>query len=369
MGNDPTRMTKLIRRMAGLLCCSLLLAGMKAQEPGPATQGGKDVLVYKDGDRLQGRLVEQSTYTIVFNSERFGLLRVPVDDAVVIKSSKPPEPSPASVAKTAKAETPSAPPAPKPQTSAERAEAEKVSRWELFSPAVLTAKLASFFGPWHGKVSFSTEVVSDTSDRNNIALEGTLQRKWKTDEVQLKGRYDYSKTNELTTTDVIRGDGLWRHDFPKARFALYHPTFEWNRASFDKITKLPNDYFLVQQEIGVGLSLFSKASRKVRLGVSENLFDVWTTVDSSADSHDSRTVESAFVETELKLPWRMSLSQRAVYYYSIASGEVGWENRIELSKKFTETLSTSIRHEIRRDNPDGRAPDYSRLKLLFGLDF
>ena len=47
----------------------------------------------------------------------------------------------------------------------------------------------------------------------------------------------------------------------------------------------------------------------------------------------------------------------------------GWENRVELNKKLTETLSTSVRHEIRRDNPDGSAQDYTRLKLLFGLDF
>ena len=343
---------------------------VRAQEPGPVGQNGKDVLAYKDGDRLQGKFVEQSAGTIVFNSERFGILRVAVADAVVIKASKPEHAASAenkNVAATTSA--PSTTPAPNLRAAAEHAEAEKVSRWEWFSPAVLTARLANYFGPWHGKIAFSTEVVSDTSDRNNLALETQLQRKWTSDEVQLKARYDYSKTNELTTMDLIKADGLWRRDFPKSRFALYRPTFEWNRASFDKVTLAPNDYILVQQEIGVGLSLISKPSRKVRVGVSENLFDVWNTTETSTDSHDSRTVESAFLETELKLPWRMSLSQRAVYYYSIASASDGWENRIELSKKFTETLSTSIRHEIRRDNPDGRAPDYTRLKLLFGLDF
>jgi hypothetical protein len=32
-------------------------------------------------------------------------------------------------------------------------------------------------------------------------------------------------------------------------------------------------------------------------------------------------------------------------------------------------LSTSVRHEIRRNNPDGTAQDFTRLKLLVGLDF
>lgn len=368
----PASMIKLFHRGTFVVIFSLIFAVVSAQEPGPVGQNGKDVLVYKDGDRLQGKLLEQTADTIVFSSERFGLLRVPVGTAVVIKSTKQPDSSETPAALAAKhspASVPSTTPAPNLRTPAERPETETMSRWEWFSPAVLTAKLANFFGPWHGKVAFSTEVVSDTADRNNLALETQLQRKWKRDEVQLKARYDYSKTNELTTTDLIKADGLWRHDFPQGRFALYHPTLEWNRASFDKVTLQPNDYVLMQQEIGVGLSLVATPSRKVRVGVSENLFDVWNTTESSGDSHNSRTVESAFLETELKLPWRMSLSQRAVYYYSIASATDGWENRIELSKKFTETLSTSIRHEIRRDNPDGRAPDYTRLKLLFGLDF
>jgi len=328
----------------------------------------RDVLVYKDGDRVQGRLVEETATTILFQSERFGLLKVPAANAVVIKAARPPEPAAKTVAGTTQTALPPAPAAGNLRTAAERAEAEKISVWEWFSPAVVTARLANFFGPWHGKVAFSTEVVSDTADRNNVALESLLQRKWKRDEVQLKARYDYSKTNELTTTDLIKADGLWRHDFPKGWFTQYRPTLEWNRASFDKAL-LPADYLLVQQEIGVGINLLAKATRKVRLGVSENLFDLWNTTPSQAAAHTSRTVESAFLETEFKLPWRMSLSQRAVYYYSIASATDGWENRVELSKKFTETLSTSIRHEIRRDNPDGRAPDYTRLKLLFGLDF
>jgi hypothetical protein len=47
----------------------------------------------------------------------------------------------------------------------------------------------------------------------------------------------------------------------------------------------------------------------------------------------------------------------------------GWEDRIELNKKLTETLSVALRHEIRRHNPDGSSQDYTRLKFLFGFDF
>ncbi|SDR80517.1 DUF481 domain-containing protein [Opitutus sp. GAS368] len=336
----------------------LAVAGRAAESEASA----RDVLVYKDGDRVQGRLLRQEGDILVFQSDRFGVLQVPVDRAVVIKAETPV----ASVAATPPvAAVPPVVPEPQEKKAAERAEAERVSRWEMFSPAVLTARLRNYFGPWHGRLAFSTEVVSDTADRSTLSLEGRLGRKWTANEVQLNGRFDYSETNKLTTTDIVKGDGLWRHDFTKNSFIQYRPTLEWNRANFK--LGVPADYVLLQQEIGTGISLLATPARKLRVGVSENLFDVWNT--SPPASHSSRTSESAFVETELRLPWGMLLTERGVYYYSFSSRNDGWENRLELTKKFTETFSTAIRHEIRRGSPDGTAQDYTRLKLLLGLDF
>ena len=350
-------MDKTISRLMLALLCMVLPRWGSAAEPEANT---RDTLVYKDGDRLQGRLIDKTDKIIVFESDRFGVLRVLVENAVVIKA-EPRE-------KPALATTPGAPPAavvPDKEKAAQSAEAERLSVLDRFRLSVLTAKLGDFFGPWHGRFAFSLEQVSNTADQVNTGVEMTLLRKWKSDEVMLKGRYDFSQTNKLTTTDLIKADGLWRHDFLPKYFALYRPTVEWNRASFNK--GVPNDYVQLQQEIGAGVNLLSDARRKVRVGLSENLFDVWNTTPGGI--HTARTVESMFLEAELKLPWRMSLSERAVYYYSLSSAKDGWENHIELSKKFTETLSTSIRHEIRRYNLDGTTQDYSRLKLLFGLDF
>jgi hypothetical protein len=340
--------------------CSLAIAVFgRAAEPGvPA----RDVLVYQDGDRVQGRLLQQEGNILVFSSDRFGILRVPVEGTVVIKAEIPAAPA------TVVAATPPAATAQVMQQekkAAEQAEAEHVSRAEKFYLAVLAAKLRNYFGPWRGRIAFSTEVVSDTADRSTLSLEGRLGRKWTADEVQLNGRSDYSKTNGLTTTDMVKGDGLWRHNFSKNSFAQYRPTLEWNRANFR--ASIPADYVLLQQEIGYGVSLITQPSRKLRVGVSENLFHVWNT--SPPASHSSRTSESAFLETELRLPWGMLLTDRGVYYYSFSSQKDGWENRIELTKKFTETLSTAIRHEVRHGSPDGTAQDYTRLKLLLGLDF
>ena len=368
----PTGMTRVLLRNFILL---LVLAwGVAARAAMEGDLPSRDVLVYKDGDRVHGQLLRQEGDILVFRSDRFGEQRVSVDLAVVIKGEKPPEPvAEATVPETIpatplKASTPPAVTAKAAeQVKAERAEAEQVSTWERFSPAVLTAKIRDFFGPWKGRVAFSTEVISDTADRTTMSLESRLGRKWTNDEVQLNARFDYAETNNLTTTDMFKADGLWRHNFSKNKnaFTQYRPTLEWNRANFR--SGVPADYVLLQQEIGAGINLLTKPARKLRVGLSENLFDVWTI--SAPTSHTARTAESAFVETELKLPWGLLLTDRGVYYYSFSSNGDGWENRIELTKKFTETLSTAIRHELRRGSPDGKAQDYDRLKLLLGLDF
>jgi len=342
--------TRLFLLHLGLLLACLAGPG-RAEETGSAR---RDVLVYKDGDRVSGRLVAEQDGVLVFKSDRFGELRVPASQAVVIKAETSPPAAP-----------PPAAAAPAKPKAAERAEEERVSRWEWFSPAVLTAKLRDTFGPWNGRLALSTEVVSDATDRSTFSVEAHLKRKWKVDEVQVGGRFDYSETNDVATTDMIKADALWRHDFSKKGFFQYRPTLEWNRANYR--SGVPGDYVLLQQEIGAGLSVLTTPSRKLRLGLSENLFALWNT--SPPASNDWRTSESVFLEAELKLPWRMTLTDRTVYYYSLSTQNAGWENRIELNKKFTETLSTAIRHEIREGSPEGTTQDYTRLKLLFGLDF
>ncbi len=337
----------------------------RAAQPTP---NPRDTLVYKDGDNVQGRLVEQTATTIVFAAGRFGELRVPVAEAVVIKGVKPPAapavaagpvaPAPAPPAAATKAAKSAA------VAAAERRDEERMTAWDRFSPSVLTARVRGFFGPWKGRISFSSEVVTDVAKRNNSAYEAFARRKWTADELQLNARFDYNETNDLTTTDLLKAWGQWRRDFSKVFFLHYRPTGEWNRAS--RLRGLPNDYVLLQQELGAGYQVVTLPSRKLRVGVSQNRFDTWNS--SLMPDHSTRGLQSLFEETEITLPWRMTIAQRGVWY-PVSGQEDGWENRFDLNKKLTETLSTSLRHEIRRSNPDGSAPDYTKLKLLFGLDF
>ena len=58
----------------------------------PAVAAGepvsRDALVYKDGDRIQGKFIERTNDVIVFKSDRFGELRVAATDAVVLMGDK-----------------------------------------------------------------------------------------------------------------------------------------------------------------------------------------------------------------------------------------------------------------------------------------
>jgi hypothetical protein len=333
-------------------------------EAARVTPAARDTLVYKDGDRVQGTLVERTSDLIVFRSDRFGDLRVTAADAVVIKAEQA---APPSLESTAPRSLPAVTAAEKKDAvaAAERqVDEERVTLWDRFSPAVLTAAVRDYFGPWHGRVAFSTEVVSDIAERNNSSYEVQLQRKWTSDQVQFNARYDYNETDDVATTDMVKASGQWRHEFNKILFGHYRPSSEWNRAS--RLRGVPNDYVLLQQELGFGYHVLTSPSRKLRVGVSQNLFDTWNT--APVREHSTRGVISSFEEADFALPWRMTVSQRGVWYPG-NDGPDGWENRLELNKKLTETLSTSLRHEIRRNNPDGSAQDYTRLKLLFGLDF
>ena len=304
-----------------------------------------DVLVFNDGDQVRGRLVERSSDLWLFRSERFGLLRVPIADATVTLSD------PESVAAEARARAEAAEPV--------------AARRSIFSPGAMARDLKGFFGQWHGRFTFSTQLMQSSPDTSNTMLEAKLERKLKHDDVKLDARYDYIDTDHVTTTDIIKGNAAWRHDFLNRWFSIYSPTLEWNRAYV--INSVPSDYILLQQEFGAGYTVTASRKSNLRVGVAENVFDVWET--TTPQSHNSKTAESVFLEADWKLPWRMTLTERGAYYYSLASQIDGWENKLELDKKLTETFAVGIRHETRQNDPGVRVQDYTLTKFYMGIDF
>jgi hypothetical protein len=303
-----------------------------------------DVLVYNDGDRVQGRLIAREGDMLVFRSLRFGDLHVSTANAHVVT------------------ETPAAQRGSAPVSPAANVAPSTLS--ESGSPWQLTRFFRDLFGPWKGHLALSTQVTRDANDRADVMIESSLKRSWKKDDVSMKVRYDYSETNDTDTSDTFKGDGMWRHSLPRRLFSVYRPSYEWNRAA--TIGSVNSDYILLQQEVGIGVKALDRDAWKIRVGVAENFFNNWDLTD---DTEQATRVESLFLEADLKLPWRINISERAVYYYALATGNTGWEHQLEVNKKLTETLSLGLRHESRYNDPDVRTENYSMLKFLLGLDF
>lgn len=322
-----------------------------------------DVLVYADGDRIQGRLISEEGDTIVFRSNRFGELRVPKKQAEVIRHV------PALASGTVVATPPpAAPPVSPAPASTLAATAPGKPDAELAEERRIVERLANslrqVFGPWHGRIAFSSQVVVDTSERHTEVLEGRMERKWTGDEFRVEGRYEFSSTNDVTSTDLTKGGAYWRHDITKRWFTIAHPSIEWNQNYV--VDGVAADYFLIQHELGAGRTVWDRPGKKLRLGLAENIYDIW---NLSSEGHTTRNVESFFIEAEFKLPWNMKLTERGIRYFSIDGGDSGWESQFELSKKFTENLVLAIRNDVRSREKESRLQDYSSWRLLLGLDF
>ena len=321
-----------------LACLGPLAAATPPAPPGP------DILVYKDGNRATSRLVDRKDNTIVFASDRFGLLTVATTEAEVVASGHAPAKSDgaavAAPAVTAPTTTDTGP-----------------NNW-----------LHRHLRPWRGQLSIALEGKHEGNRRDNLLVDLRAQRRWTTDELRLNSRYEYTEEESRTTTDLLKADAYWRHDLPylgRRLFALYSPEAEYNRGY--KYKELPIDYILLKQQVGLGMTVVDHATRKVRLGLAENRFDLW--VVTPAYGHAAAYAESAFLELELQLPYGIRITDRGTWYFSGTEGDFGRENQLEITKKLSDGFILGVRHEVRRDVPASQASNYSLWRVLLGLEF
>lgn len=339
-----------------------LLAG---EDPVPAAQAQAvdaptHILVFPDGDRVRGNLIGRDGEFLVFQSQRFGELVVP-SEGVRIENIPPPEPVTATRTSAPKPEDQSEPMTPPEET----VEMRDRARPSWASPAALAMALADFLGAWKGRFSVSASIITKTREQRDLALGLKVQRDWEKMKAEFDFRYDLRKTEGTTNTDLIKSNGLLRRELSDRYFAQYRPSAEWNRNY--RISGVPADYVLLQQELGIGVDLLAHEQRAVRLGIAENVFSVWTLPD---DTNSHRDNQSLFSEVEFELPWRISVVDRYIWFTSLFGGSAqGWENRLEVNKKFNDALSLGLRQESRRNNPDTRVEDYSLWRVLIGLDF
>ena len=302
-----------------------------------------DTLVYADGDAVQGTLISQEDGLIVFASNRFGELRVPTSQATVERGEKP--------SRSVDSQITAGTTAPKPPSDDD-------------APATSARSPIRWWTPWKGRIATALELTNDATTRDAVVVDVKAERKWAHDEVRLDAHYEYREEDEVKTADLLRGSAYWRSDFPNKFFGLYRSTAEWNRYSYYNGAFAP--YFLLQQEVGVGYTFLDRDKKSVRVGLSENFFNVWV---QELDIELAQRMESAFVELALPLPGKIQMTERGVAYYSFQNGTNGWENQIELNRQLTKTISIGLRHEYRANVVDPRLQDFSKLRLFLGYDF
>ncbi len=341
-----------------------------------------DVLKFKNGDQVKGTFMKKEGGQILFRSDRFGDLSVRETDATVeltaplaplvtetevaIATGKPKTPSAATPKPSAAPPKPAGPAAAATGGKAAPAAARpaKASAAEPQTLIATTVRLGKGFikwwNGWHGRIAFSASIINDSADRSLYTVEARVKRTWKHDEVQIEPRYDFRKDNNVTVVDIFKASGYWRHTFGENWFVEYRPAYQRDRKS-SKAEQL-------EQQFGAGRHILKSKQYRLQAGVAANTFNTWPLNHALAATEYSQ--ESFFSEAGLTLPWRVTITERGVWYFmGNGTTTTGWQNTFELTKKLTDSLSFSLRHEVRQDNPDPRVADYENTRVLLGFNF
>jgi hypothetical protein len=309
-----------------------------------------DALVFKsNGDRLNGTLVAEQGDVLVFETERFGVLRVAREEVTLERAERETVRQVVSV---------------NPPTPSGRAVIADGSADAVQLAMVSASPPASKATPWHMHVAFSAELIRDTADKSEWIFEFRAEKKWERDELRFEPRYEYKSENDRTTSDLLKLKTYYRHDIGRWWFVQYLPYYELNRQfTFQGV---PLDYQYLRNELGGGIRVIDRPGSILRVGVSESFYNI-DFLDYPA--HRSLRGESVFVEAELELPWRVSIRDRGqVLWYSDGAGR-GIGNELEITKHLSDVWWIGIRHEYRVNAPELQGGDLSKLKVFLGVDF
>lgn len=298
-----------------------------------------DTLVFKDGDRVAGKLVSDTDGFIVFRSARFGEIHAKTSDAAVQLDAA------ALTVASEGASSANTPPSLHANSSSSRRSALEWLR------------------AWTGRIAIGTESVHDASDHKSLVVDLRAERKWTSDQLRNELHYEYRTVDHAKQSDDLKVSGYWKRG-PDRLFSVWRSSAECNRYAI--LDNVFTPYVVVQQELGFGYRFLNQPTRKIAAGISENLFDGWAI---HSDRKVRARVESAFIESDLKLPCDSKLIQRSVFYYSTDLGRSGAESSIEISRQLTTTLSLGLQHQYQHNLPDLRLQNYERLRLFMGYDF
>jgi len=317
---------------------TFLASGFHAAEKGR--------LIYADGNQLTGQLVSAT----VFVADRFGVVRF--------------DPAEARFA----ADLPGAP-----ARAADRPPSVRAAVVPTPAAAPPTPRVEPWWHPWKFAINgYIDRTLEKGEPRHTYHGSFRVNRPVFTNgRVSLEATYEYRTIASKLDQRRATIEGEYRHRFTGSRwFALYQPKFEYDGRNLspeqmEEYGRARINYLISQHGVGGGYVLLDRPRLQSKAVLSWNHLDIEVFHLGSY----ATGMPSFDLEHRLDLRGGFEFKQQGRVYWIYQNGDFTWENRLELSKRVSEHLLLTLRHEYRQKFPLRDANPLDRLRLLFGVEY
>lgn len=317
---------------------TLVIAGQPSRSRG--------TLAYQDGNRITGMLVADGE----FESDRFGRIRFVPSEATFTPEIAHPGEAVATAGQTPAPESPQA------------LEASRNAGHGREPPAKGNDWKYSLGG-------FIDRTIEDQVSKREYYVSAELSNS-----PSAINRYDahltYSYISKGAKLDKRRATatGKWEHDVSRRWFTLYRPYGEYdgvnlNAENIAALGRTRVNYLLTQQQAGLGLKLVDTKTFRSSVVMSWSYFYLKVLHFGYGDAN----APALRFENTATLPWGLELKQEGQIYYGGTNDELGWENQMDLTKRFNDKVYLTLRHEYRKDYPLLNVNAIDRIRLILGL--
>ena len=301
-----------------------------------------DWLEFNNGESVVGHYVKTENNIIIFQSSRFGLLKVSVNDAHVATGS---------------VTTPAAPPvtpATVKVTPATAASKPPPTNTTAAPPAMAAAPRRK----WNGRIDVLLDFVWDVVTNREIRVQGTTERLSGKEHYVFYGNIDYLYNDHLLQQDRREGKFTWEHQLTPKLYTIAEPDY------LHEIRQTGVDQY--QMRVGIGASLFQTDRSQMRVAV----LSYFSRLDIPAVD---RRVENVYPALRLDSKWQilhgLKFEQEGTAYYIPNGGESGVDNKTSLTKDIFGGITLTLQHEYHHEEIPNASATRNELKLLLGYTF
>jgi putative salt-induced outer membrane protein YdiY len=301
-----------------------------------------DWLEFNNGESVVGHYVKTENSIIFFQSSRFGLLKVSVNDAHVVTGSVTTPAAPPVTPATVKVTPATATSKPPPSTTT------------AAPPAMAAAQRRK----WKGRIDVLLDYVWDVIDNQETRVQLNAERLSGKEHYVVYGNIDYLYNNHLLQQDRREGTFTWEHQLTDKLYSIAEPDYlhEIRQSSV-------NQY---QMRVGIGAKLFQTDRSQVRVAV----LSYFSRLDIPAVD---RRVENVYPAVRLDSKWQifhgLKFEQEGTAYYIPNGGEGGVDNKVSLTKDIFGGITLTLQHEYHHEEIPNASATRNELKLLLGYTF